>query len=193
MTSAARPVPPPVGLLAPSTAVQDVDTPRTEEQWPICSARAADRLHHHERHFQRSATDDRSESLSRADGCGIYDETLARLPDAQQHLQSCPEIAKGGLLPEGESQTAARRPPDADVHCAQAPFLRNASTLYKRAETAVARSHQVVNGIPHIPRVIALRTMADESPSQDYPPSLSVELDPKRRSSRCEISSRRRT
>ena len=151
ISSAARAVPPPVGLLAPSTAVQDVDTPRAEEQWPICSARAADRLHHHERHFQRSATDDRSESLSRADDCGIYDETLARLPDAQQHLQSCPEIAKGGLLPEGESQTAARRPPDADVHCAQAPFLRNASTLYKRAETAVARSHHVVNSIPHIP------------------------------------------
>ena len=154
-TSAARPVPPPVGLLAPSTAVQDVDTPRTEEQWPICSARAADRLHHHERHFQRSATDDRSERLPRADDCGIYDETLARLLDAQKHLQSGPEIAEGGLLTEGESQTAPRGPPDADVHCAQGPLLRNASTLYRRAETAVGRSHQVVNSIPHIPRCLS--------------------------------------
>ena len=151
MTSAARPVPPPVGPLALSAAVQEVDTPRAEEQWPICSARAADKLHHHEHHFQRSATDDRSERLPRADDCGIYDEALARLPDAQKHLQSGPEIAEGGLLPEGESQTAARRPPDADVHCAQAPFLRNASTFYKRTETAVARSHHVVNSIPRIP------------------------------------------
>ena len=150
-----RAVPPPVGPLALSAAVHDVDTPRAEEQWPICSARAADRLHHHERHFQRSATDDRSESLSRADDCGIYDETLARLLDAQKHLQSGPEIAEGGLLPEGESQTAARRPPDADVHCAQAPLLRNASTLYKRAETAVARSHHVVNSIPNIPMLFS--------------------------------------
>ena len=98
-----------------------------------------------------SAPANRPSSLSRADDCGIYDETLARLPDAQNNLQPGPEIAEGGLLPEGESQTAARRPPDADVHCAQAPLLRNASTLYKRAGTAVARSHQVVNSIPHIP------------------------------------------
>ena len=151
MTSAVRAVPPPVDPLALSPAVQDVDTPRAEEQWSICSARAADRLHHHERHFQRSATGERSERLPRADDGGIYDETLTRLPDAQKHLQRGPEIAEGGSLPEGESQTAARRPPDADVHCAQAPLLRNASTLYKRAETAVARSHQVVNIIPHIP------------------------------------------